>query len=113
MKDHRLYLIHIRDCLARIKSYTQQGKDAFLSETIIQDAVIRNLEVMCESIKLLPRLWKDYQPQIPWEQIVGFRNRLAHEYLTIDLEVVWEIIEIDLPALETAIENIAQAHWNR
>ena len=113
MKDYRLYLIHIRDCLARIKSYNQQGKDAFFDETIIQDAVIRNLEIMCESIKLLPQTWKDCQPQMPWEQIVGFRNRLAHEYLTIDLEVIWEIIENYLPALETAIENIAQAHWNR
>lgn len=112
MRDNRLYLIHIRDCLARIKSYTQQGKETFFNETIIQDAVIRNLEVMCESIKLLPPTWKASQPQLPWEQIVGFRNRLAHEYLTIDLDIVWEIIEVYLPELETAIEQIAQAHWN-
>lgn len=112
MKDYRLYLIHIRDCLARIKSYTQEGKESFFHEIIIQDAVLRNLEVMSESIKLLPQKWKDSQPQIKWVQIVGFRNRLAHEYLTIDLELVWEVIENDLPKLEGAIENIAQIYWN-
>ncbi len=64
MKENRIYLIHIRDCLTRIKSYTIEGKDTFFQETIIQDAVIRNLEVMCESIKKLPAEWKESQPEI-------------------------------------------------
>lgn len=87
-------------------------KKVFFNEIIIQDAVMRNLEVMCESIKLLPQEWKDSQTNIQWHQIVGFRNRLAHEYLTIDLDVVWEIVEDYLPDLEIAIENIAQQFWD-
>ncbi|MEA5472233.1 DUF86 domain-containing protein [Spirulina sp. 06S082] len=111
MKENRIYLIHIRDCLQRIKSYTATGKDDFFQETIIQDSVIRNLEVMCESIKKLPDEWKASEPSIPWERIVGFRNRLAHEYLSLNLEVVWDVVENYLPDLESAIENIAERFW--
>ncbi|MBP0019261.1 MAG: DUF86 domain-containing protein [Cyanobacteria bacterium SBLK] len=111
MKENRIYLIHIRDCLQRIKSYTVTGKEDFFQETIIQDSVIRNLEVMCESIKKLPNEWKASEPSIPWERIVGFRNRLAHEYLSLNLEVVWDVVENYLPDLELAIEKIAERFW--
>lgn len=112
MKESNAYLIHIRDCLKRIKSYTIEGKTAFEEQTIIQDAVLRNLEVMCESIKQLPTEWKATQPDILWDKIAGFRNQLAHEYLGIDLEVVWDVVENYLPPLERAIEAIAERFWN-
>jgi uncharacterized protein with HEPN domain len=67
---------------------------------------------MSQSIKKLPDEWKQSQPHILWGKIVGFRNRLAHDYLSIDLEIIWEIIENDLPLLETAIENIAEKFWH-
>ena len=106
MKDNRLYLIHVRDCLNRIQSYTFRGRDSFYQDTMMQDAVMRNLEVMCESIKKLPDEWKASEPDIPWHRIVGFRNRLAHDYLDIDVDVVWDIIENYLPTLDTATETI-------
>lgn len=111
MKDSRLYLIHIRDCLARIKSYTANGKDSFYDQIVIQDAVMRNLEVMCESIKKLPDEWKSSEPDIPWHRIVGFRNKLAHDYFDIDLDVVWDIVENYLPDLEIAVEKISARFW--
>ncbi len=112
MKDNRIYLIHIRDCLTRIKSYTKGGKKDFVKEIIIQDAVLRNLEVMCESIKNLPTEWKQSEPDILWEKIAGFINRLAHEYLGIDIEVVWDVVENYLPSLDKAIESISEKFWN-
>lgn len=54
MKDPRVYIIHIRDCISRIEQYTSEGELAFFEDIKTQDAVIRNLEVMCESISLLP-----------------------------------------------------------
>ncbi|MDV3002436.1 MAG: hypothetical protein N5P05_004091 (plasmid) [Chroococcopsis gigantea SAG 12.99] len=112
MKDSKIYLIHIRDCLDRVKSYTQDGKDIFFEQILIQDAVLRNLEVMCESIKKLPSEWKASQPHIMWEKIAGFRNILAHEYLSVDLEVVWDVIENYLPPLDKAISAIIQSFWD-
>jgi uncharacterized protein with HEPN domain len=54
MKDDRVYLRHIRDAIARIESYVTRGREAFLAETIIQDAVIRNLEVIGEAVRTSP-----------------------------------------------------------
>ena len=111
MKDSRLYLIHIRDCLARIKSYTANGKDSFYDQIVIQDAVMRNLEVMCESIKKIPDEWKSLEPDIPWHIIVGFRNKLAHNYFDSDLDVAWDIVENYLPDLEISVEKISARFW--
>ncbi len=112
MKDNRIYLIHIRDCLARIKDYTSEGKQAFFEDLKTQDAVIRNLEIMSESVNKLPSQWTDAYPDMEWDEIRGLRNRLAHEYLNVSLNVIWDIIENDLPDFEVTIEAIAQQFWN-
>ncbi|PSF31074.1 DUF86 domain-containing protein [Aphanothece hegewaldii CCALA 016] len=112
MKENRIYLIHIRDCIERIKQYTVEGKNIFYEDLKTQDAVIRNLEVMSESVRKLPSEWKEAHPEILWEKIVGFRNRLAHEYLSIDLDIVWDVVDNYLSQLETAIEQISQEFWN-
>jgi uncharacterized protein with HEPN domain len=78
---------------------------------LIQDAVLRNLEVMGESIKQLPEEWKASQPNIEWVKIGDFRNILAHDYLRVDLDVVWIIIENYLPGLEEAIDSIFDLVW--
>jgi len=111
MKDARIYLIHIRECLTRIKNYTQNGQNDFMNNILIQDAVLRNLEVMGESIKQLPEEWKASQPNIEWVKIGDFRNILAHDYLRVDLDVVWTIIENYLPKLEEAIDSIFNEFW--
>ncbi len=64
--------------------------------------------MMCESIKQLPDEWKASEADTPWHSIVGFRNRLAHEYLSLDLEIIWDIVENYLPGLEIAIENLSK-----
>jgi uncharacterized protein with HEPN domain len=111
MKDARIYLIHIRECLTRIENYTQQGQNDFMNNILIQDAVLRNLEVMGESIKQLLEDWKASQPNIEWVKIGDFRNVLAHDYLRVDLDVVWTIIENYLPGLEEAIDSIFNEFW--
>ncbi len=112
MKDSRVYLIHIRDCIGRIKQYTVDGKEVFFEDIKTQDAVLRNLQVMCESVQKLPSDWKNAYPDIEWSNIAGFRNRLTHEYLSVDLNLVWSVIENYLPDLEGTIEAMAQEFWN-
>jgi uncharacterized protein with HEPN domain len=106
MKDRRLYLIHAQDCIARIREYTQGGKDEFMGSGLIQDAVLRNLEIMGESIKKFPEEWKQTQPQVEWIKVGDFRNVLAHDYLEIDLDLVWNIIENYLPGLGAAVQAL-------
>lgn len=106
MKDSRLYLIHVGECLERINCYLVHGKGDFMNNQMVQDAVLRNLEIMGESIKKLPQEWKDTQPDIEWVKIGNFRNVLAHDYLGVDLETVWFIIDNYLPDLEIAINTM-------
>jgi uncharacterized protein with HEPN domain len=108
MKDNRLYLIHIQECLTRIELYTVEGKDAFLTDIKTQDAVLRNLQTLAESTQRLSDELKAAHPDIDWRRISGFRNVLVHDYLSVNLVRVWEIIERNLPDLRGKILLILQ-----
>jgi len=112
MKDPRIYIIHIRECINRIESYTAEGMDSFCSDLKTQDAVIRNLETLGDATQQLPEAWKDDHPEIDWRRVTEFRNVLAHQYLEINLDIVWNVIEYRLPELKQAIEKIAEDFWN-
>ncbi|MGG6270755.1 HepT-like ribonuclease domain-containing protein [Leptolyngbya sp. AN03gr2] len=112
MKNSRVYLIHIRDCIDKVEAYTAEGKVAFLADAKTQDAVIRNLEIIGESTQRLPDEWKVAHPEIEWRRIVDFRNFLAHQYLDVDLDIVWNVVENYLPELKTVIELISQEFWD-
>ena len=109
MKDDKLYLIHISECIVRVQSYIGDGgRDAFMASTLIQDAVLRNLQTLAESTQRLSDDLKAAHPEVEWYKIAGFRNVLVHDYLGVDLERVWLIIERELPALESAISAMLQ-----
>jgi uncharacterized protein with HEPN domain len=112
VKDYRLYLIHIKECIEKIESYVLDGKDAFLDTPLIQDGVLRNLQTLAESTKNLPDNIKASHPEIDWRRVVGFRNILVHDYLGVDIERVWLIIEKDLPGLKRAIEEMIRESKN-
>lgn len=104
--DDRLYLDHMRDCIERIQAYTVEGRETFETSTLIQDGVIRNLQVMAESSQRVSTAVKDAHPEVDWRAISGFRNVLVHDYLGVDLNIVWNVIENELPTLKTQIEAI-------
>ncbi|MHC4324758.1 MAG: HepT-like ribonuclease domain-containing protein [Planctomycetota bacterium] len=107
MKDDRLFLIHISECIERIESYIAgKGKQQFLDSTLLQDGIIRNLQVLAESTQRLSDNAKDTRSEVDWFKIAGFRNVLVHDYLGIDIERVWNILEKDLPVLKEAIQSM-------
>jgi uncharacterized protein with HEPN domain len=104
MKDDRLYLIHISECIGRIESYVGgMKKDEFMESSLVQDAVIRNLQVMAESTQRLSDIAKEKKPQVDWYKIAGFRNILVHDYLGVDNERIWNILQNDIPVLKKVI----------
>ena len=107
-KDPAVYIRHIHDCILRIEAYVEEGRATFFNDHKTQDAVIRNLEVIGQAIKDLgtDRLSTE-QPDIPWTQIAGARNVLAHQYLGVDLNLIWNIVDQNLPALKAAIRETA------
>lgn len=106
MRDHRLYLIHIEECLARIHQYLEGGRESFVTSTLIQDAVLRNLQVLAQSSQNLSESTKASHPEVDWRGITAFRNILVHDYLGVSLIRVWEIIEHELPKLTARIRSI-------
>jgi uncharacterized protein with HEPN domain len=94
---------HMLECIDRIRDYSRNDRSAFFASKLIQDAVARNLQTFAESSQRLSETLKTREPSIPWRDIAGFRNVLVHGYLGLDLEIVWRIVEIDLPVLRDAL----------
>jgi uncharacterized protein with HEPN domain len=104
MKDDKLYLIHISECIERIESYIgRMDKEEFMSSALVQDAVLRNLQTLAESTQRLSEEMKGSRPEIDWFKIAGFRNVLVHDYLGVDVETIWNIVERELPVLKDAV----------
>jgi uncharacterized protein with HEPN domain len=106
VKDPTIYVRHIRDAIARIETYTAQGREAFFANTMVQDAVIRNLEVIGEAVRSLPPDLQRRHPEIPWRSITALRNVLIHEYFGVDLEIAWRVVQRRLPALKCHIDTM-------
>ena len=105
MKDDRLYLNHILECANRIQEYVKGGREVFLKDQQVQDAVLRNLQIMTESCQRLSPELKQKHPVVDWRGLSGFRNILVHEYLGVDLEIVWELIDQKLKSLSSVVDN--------
>ena len=103
MKDDHVYLAHILECINRVERGVSAGKSEFMQADLQQDAVVRNLQVLSESTQRLSEDLKSRYPAVEWRKIADFRNRLVHDYLGVDLEIVWQVIERDLPELKRAI----------
>ena len=109
MKDGRVYLVHIKECIARIEEYVAGGRNTFMDSTLIQDAVIRNLQVSGESARRLSDETKTLRQDVDWRGIMGFRNVAVHDYLVISLDRVWEIVELNLPVLKDQVEAMLRS----
>ena len=103
-KDDTVYLRHILECIRRIEEDIAEGRERFMAVHTLQDAVLRNLQVIAESTPRLSDEMKATQPDMEWRKIAAFRNILVHDYLGIDLETVWDITQRDVPELRQAVE---------
>jgi uncharacterized protein with HEPN domain len=81
-------------------------KETFLEDTVLQDAVIRRLEIIGEATRRISDATKEGFPNFPWRMMVATRNALIHEYDDIDLETVWDTVLNDLPPLIVKLEKI-------
>ena len=108
MKDDAVYLRHVVECIRRIEDNISGGRDLFLTAHALQDATLRNLQTLSEATQRLSDAVKSMHPEIEWVRIGAFRNVLVHNYLGIDLELVWQIIENDVPELKRAVTEMLQ-----
>ena len=106
-KDNTVYLQHIRDAIQRTKRHlTGVSWEQFKQSELVQDAVIRQMEIIGEATRNLSDDFRQAHSQIPWSQIISLRNRLIHAYFAVDLTIVWEIAHTDLPLLKKQIKRM-------
>ena len=107
------YLDHMREAARLACSYVEgQTRDAFLADKRTQQAVILNLIVLGEAATKIAQASPDYvaaHPAVPWKSLRGMRNRIAHGYFSVDLDIVWDTVETALPALLEQLDEMRAA----
>lgn len=97
----------IKEAIKRIESYTKGiSYQTFLKDTQLQDAVIRNLEIIGEAVKGIPAEFKSQHKQIEWKQIAAFRDKIIHHYFGVNWDIVWDVLEKKLPELKGQIQAL-------
>lgn len=106
------YLGHILHAIERIERYTgRMDQEEFLANEIVQDAVVRNLEVIGEACRNIERHHPEFSaahPQLPISFAYRLRNVLAHGYFTVDFQIVWTTVRTDLPSLREQVQSIVR-----
>ena len=105
MKSDLPYLGHIADSIAAIERYTSAGRDAFMLQSIVQDAVVRQFEIIGEAAGRLSPETRN-RSTLPWTKIVAFSNRLIHAYWSVDLRLVWSVVQNELPPLKAEVRRL-------
>jgi len=107
MKNDKIYLDHIYQAIRSILEYTHGMSDqGFYSNRLVIDAVIRNFEIIGEATKRLSPELRNANPGIPWKQMSGLRDKLIHEYIKVNLQLIWDVIADVLPEQKKEIQRI-------
>jgi uncharacterized protein with HEPN domain len=109
VKDDRLYLHHMLERCRRITGFIAPGRDGFLASEVLQDAVIRNVEVIGEAAKRVSGDARRHLAQLDWKAICGMRDVLIHDYIGVDLDEVWNVASSRIPELQRALEQFLGA----
>jgi uncharacterized protein with HEPN domain len=103
------YLNHIISAIEKIEEYTVEGKENFYSSSLIQDAVMRNFEIVGEASTKIKKNYPEIissNPDIPFRSATEMRNVLSHEYFNIDVDILWVAISRDIPKLKEQVQSL-------
>ncbi len=108
MKHDKVFIHHIYDAILKIEEYSSTEKEDFFKSTLLQDATIRQLEIIGEATKKISTETKEKYSDIPWRRMAGLRDILIHNYMGVDLNAVWEITRQAIPSLKKSIKHILE-----
>ena len=96
----------ICEAIAKIEKYTVQGRAKFFQDELISGWILLQLQIIGEAARSMSVQTREKYSQINWQDIIDFRNLLVHEYFRVDLKIVWQIIEQEIPILKEQINSI-------
>jgi len=109
MDKNIVYLRHILLATGKINEYVNRGgRKLFDKDTAIQDALIKQIEIIGEATRKISEGFKKDYPGVPWKKMVGMRDKLVHDYMGVDLEAVWKTAAEDIPELKKLIEEVLE-----
>lgn len=108
-KDDTVFLRHILDAVNWIEEYTHgMGYEGFKEAHLVQDGVIRQLEIIGEATRNLSKEFRDNHTDIPWKDMAGMRDKLIHQYFGVDIAAVWDTVTVDIPGLKGRVTKILE-----
>lgn len=103
----KLYLEDILNSISNIEEYTQGlSFEDFSNDNKTIDAVVRNLEIIGEAARNIGHSFAEEHSELPWSEMISMRNKVIHEYIAVDLEILWKTINDDLPKLNEQIKQL-------
>ena len=116
MREHsrdKERLEHIKECIDRILRYSENCTlEQLMADDMRYFAIVKNIEIIGEAANMLSTDFIDEHPENPWKMIVKMRHYIVHEYFNIDNDVVWEVLNNDLPELSRQIDKyLSETDW--
>ena len=109
-RGDREFLCDIKEAIKRIEGYVgEMGYEEFLQKIVIQDAVVRNLEIIGEAVKNLSKELRKKHSEVEWKDIAGMRDKIIHFYFGVNWSIVWSVIKDKLPVLKEKIEELLKS----
>jgi uncharacterized protein with HEPN domain len=101
-------LLDIAEAIERINKYADRGREAFENDELIQNWILHHLQVLGEAAAKISSEFQEANQIIPWSKIIGMRNILVHDYFGIDTEIVWTVVEKELPDLKASVKTLIE-----
>ena len=108
MRDPRERLRDILEAIEQIERYAARGREEFDRNELIQTWFVHHLQLIGEATRALPEAVRERAPGVPWSKIIGMRHVLVHDYFRIDADLVWDVVQRDLPGLKREIEALLE-----
>jgi uncharacterized protein with HEPN domain len=105
VREEKYRLLDMLEAIERIEKYAVRGRAAFNADELIQNWIVHHLQVIGEAARTLSPTLRELHPQVPWTEIIGMRTILVHRYFDIDLDIVWAVVERDLPPLKSWLQS--------